>query len=297
MEIGVFAKTFARPTLDAVLDAVVAYGLRTVQFNLVCAGLPSMPDQIDPALVASIRQAFSQRGLTMAAISGTFNMIHPDPAQRRRGLARLRVLAKACADLGTSIITLSTGTRDAADMWRAHPANHSAEAWADLLTAMTVAVHIAEDADVTLAFEPEVSNVVDSAVRARRLLDEMASPRLKVVMDGANLFHAGELPQMTRILHEAFDLLGGDIVLAHAKDLLHDGEAGHAAAGQGVLDYDLYLRLLGASGYDGALILHGLSEAQVAGSVAFLRARWGQIDRAKLNCATLADGSAHQDMV
>lgn len=278
MEIGIFAKTFVRPTLGEVLDAVTACGLHTVQFNMACAGVPSLPDTIAPALAVTIRQAFVQRDMTMAAVSGTFNLIHPDPVQRRQGLARLRVLAAACAGLGTSIITLSTGTRDAENMWRAHPDNQSPSAWAELLLAMTEAVHIAEDAGVTLAFEPEVSNVVDSAMRARRLLDAIGSRRLKVVMDGANLFHAGELPQMARILHEAFDLLGGDIVLAHAKDLSHDGEAGREAAGQGVLDYDLYLRLLRASGYDGPLILHGLSEAQVAGSVAFLHARLEQTD-------------------
>ncbi len=273
MEIGIFAKTFARPTLGEVLDAVTAHGLHVVQFNLACAGLPSMPEMIEPALAATIREALATRGITMAAVSGTFNMTHPDLAQRRAGLARLQVLAAACADLGTGLITLSTGTRNAENMWAAHPDNQSAAAWADLLAAMAAAARIAEEAGVTLAFEPEVSNVVDSAPRARQLLDEIRSPRLKVVMDGANLFHAGELPQMTRILREAFDLLGSDIVLAHAKDLSHDGAAGHEAAGQGVLDYDLYLRLLHDSGYRGPLILHGLSEAQVDDSVIFLRAK------------------------
>jgi sugar phosphate isomerase/epimerase len=277
MEVGIFAKTFVRPTLGEVLDAVTVHGLYTVQFNLACAGLASMPEVIEPALAAAIRQAHAQRGIIMAAVSGTFNMIHPDLVQRRAGMDRLRVLAAACADLGTRLITLSTGTRNANNMWAAHPDNQSAAVWADLLAAMAAAVHIAEEAGVTLAFEPEVSNVVDSAARARQLLDEIRSPRLKVVMDGANLFHAGELPQMPRILHEAFDLLGDDIVLAHAKDLSHDGAAGHEAAGQGVLDYELYLRLLHDSGYCGPLILHGLSEVQVVGCVAFLQGKLANV--------------------
>jgi sugar phosphate isomerase/epimerase len=94
-----------------------------------------------------------------------------------------------------------------------------------------------------------------------------------VVMDGANLFHDGELPAMGAILDEAFALLGPDIALAHAKDLSRDGAAGHEAAGQGVLDYPRYLRLLIGSGYAGPLILHGLSEAQVPGCVRFLAAQ------------------------
>ena len=132
---------------------------------------------------------------------------------------------------------------------------------------------LAERHDVTLAFEPEVSNVVDTAAKARRLLDELRSPALKVVLDGANLFHAGELPRMRAILDEAVASLGDDIVLAHAKDLRRDGDAGHEAAGTGLLDYDHYLALLRGAGYGGPLILHALAEEQVARSVAFLRAK------------------------
>ena len=55
-------------------------------------------------------------------------------------------------------------------------------------------------------------------------------------MDGANIFHAGELPRMREILDEAFALLGEHIAFAHAKDLDRDGEAGHLAAGKGLLD-------------------------------------------------------------
>ncbi len=41
MQIGIFAKTFVRPTLEATLDAVVAHDLHCLQFNMACAGLAS----------------------------------------------------------------------------------------------------------------------------------------------------------------------------------------------------------------------------------------------------------------
>jgi sugar phosphate isomerase/epimerase len=207
----------------------------------------------------------------MAAVSGTFNMIHPDRQQRRDGLQRLRVLAEACPRMGTRIITLCTGTRDPDNMWRRHPDNDSPQAWQDLWVSLQEAVAIAEETGVILAFEPEVANVVDSAKKARRILDETRSGRLKLVLDPANLFHHGELARMRDILDEAFALLGEDIVIAHAKDLSHDGEAGDKPAGQGVLDYDHYLRLLHSVGFDGPLILHGLAESQVDGCIGFLR--------------------------
>src|SRR3569623_4692 len=130
---------------------------------------------------------------------------------------------------------------------------------------------MAADASVTLAVEPEVTNLVDSAAQARRLLHEMASPHLKITMDGANLFLAGELPRMKQVLDDAFALLGRDIVIAHAKDLSHDDDAGNVAAGHGLLVYDHYLALLRASGFAGPLLLHVLAADLVPGCAAFLR--------------------------
>jgi len=269
--LGIMATTFARPTLDAVLDAAVSYGVHSLQFDLACAGEPTLPAHIDVALCDRIRRAFATRHLTMAALSGAFNMIHPDPRQRAAGLEGLRTVLPACNALGVSVVTLCTGTRDADHMWRRHPANDTLEAWTDLIACMGDAVRAAEEHGVTLAFEPEVANVVDSARKARRLLDEIASPRLKVVMDPANIFHRGELPRMDRMLEDAFDLLGRDIALAHAKDLDHDGDAGHLPAGRGVLDYPRYLALLQRSGFTGTVVLHGLEEGDVPSCVTFVR--------------------------
>jgi sugar phosphate isomerase/epimerase len=198
-------------------------------------------------------------------------MCHPDAEHRQTGLRRLRVLAESCSGLGTSKIHLCTGTRDRASMWRRHPDNDSAEAWRDMAACMREASDIARQFRVVLAFEPEVNNVVNSAKKARRLMDEIGSPFLKVTFDAANLFHAGQLPRMKEVLDEAFALIGKDIVLAHAKDLDHDGDAGHLPAGHGKLDYDRYVTLLHKYRFPGPLLLHGLSEAQVPGCVAFLR--------------------------
>ena len=271
MILGIHVGTFTRPTLEATLDAVKESGLACVHFNIKSAGLESMPRRIDQATCDRIGRAIRARGISTASLSGTFNMIHPDAGQRRQGLARLEVLAAAAPRLGTSVITLCTGTRDAENMWRAHPDNSTPEAWADLVESITAAVEIADRRDVTLAVEPEVSNVVDSAPKARRLLDQIGSPRLKVVIDGANLFHAGELPRQHEILDQAFELLGPDVILAHAKDLDRDGEAGQIAAGSGLLDYDYYLGLLKQIDFTGPLILHGLAESDVPGCVAMLR--------------------------
>src|SRR5262245_56370507 len=102
MQLGIFAKTFKRPTLEATLDAVCASGLDCVQFNLSVAGLATLPGELDDALLERIARAHAERRMHMAAISGTFNMIDPDATQRAAGLRRLKVLIAAAGRLGTS---------------------------------------------------------------------------------------------------------------------------------------------------------------------------------------------------
>jgi sugar phosphate isomerase/epimerase len=274
MRLGIFAKTFPRSSLGETLDAVRVHEMGCVQFNMSCAGLHPMPEEIPPELADCIREEMNRRDLTMSAVSGTFNMIHPDPTRRGDGLRRLEVLTGACRRMGTSVITLCTGTSDPEDMWRHHPDNETPGAWRTLLASMEQAVRVAEEHEVTLAFEPEVNNVVDSAEKGHRLLNETQSSRLKVVMDAANLFREGELAHSEEVLDKAFELLGKDIVIAHAKDMKNTGEV--VAAGRGELDYDRYLENLRGVGYEGPLILHGLEESEVEGSVAFLHSKLGE---------------------
>jgi sugar phosphate isomerase/epimerase len=269
MRLGIFAKTFVRPTLEETLDAVVAHGLDCVQFNMACAGLSSLPERVPGNLARRIGQEMAARNLTMAAVSGTFNLIHPEPAQRQDGLRRLRVLAEACPWMGTRVITLCTGTRDPNDMWRRHPANDAPDAWEDLTQSLGQALDIVEETDVTLAFEPETANVIDTAQKGARLLRQMRSPRLKVVIDPANLFRPGDAFRATEVLDQAFNLLGASVVLAHAKDFTQDGK--HVAAGKGLLNYDHYLAWLRKIEFPGPLILHGLGEAEVGECLTFLR--------------------------
>ncbi len=271
MKLGIFAKTFQRPSLEQTLDAVQAYGLHYVQFNMACAGLPSMPEAVETDTARRIKLEAEKRNISIAAVSGTFNMIHPDRRIRSGGLDKLRNLAAVCGEMETSVITLCTGTRDPYDMWKPHPDNHSKEAWKDLIHSMQEALKIAEQFGVTLAFEPEPGNVVSDAQKGKLLLDAMGSSRLKVVMDAANLVRPGEPDKMPAIMEQAFELLGEHIVIAHAKDFTAEEETQYVAAGTGLLDYDRYVSLLKAYSFEGPLILHGLDESEVRKSVDFLR--------------------------
>jgi len=273
LPLGIFSRTFTQPTLDGLLNAAQAHGLRYVHFNLACAGaaIDNIPEVIDDELCGTIRAAFSKRGLTMCSTSGTFNAIHPDRDERESLIRRACHLIERGHDLGTSIVTLCTGSRDSNSMWQKHPGNDLPDAWDDLTATLECLLIVAERHNIVLGIEPEKGNVINSAVKARRILDQMKSRHLKIVIDGANLFEPQDETHMQSVLEEAFDLLGTDIAMAHAKDITDDDSKTDQAAGTGRLDWATYCRLLKQYGYDGPVVLHNLNESQVDSSIAFLK--------------------------
>jgi sugar phosphate isomerase/epimerase len=269
--LGLLSPEFPSSSLTENLDAMAAAGAVAVQFDLNSAVGETFPIELSQASVEAIRKGFAERKLQLAALSGTYNMIDPDQQARETGAAALKRVIALAPKLGTHVVTLCTGSRDRQSMWQRHEDNDTPEAWADLLTQVERAVVAAEEHGVALGVEPEIGNTINSVDKARRLLDEIQSAHLKIVMDGANIFQRGQLPNMRQVLEEAFELLGSEIALAHAKDLERDGEAGHVAAGRGLLDYPYYLELMKKSGFDGAIILHALKPNEAKDRLAFVR--------------------------
>lgn len=268
MRLGIFAKTFAGSDPGTVLAASKAAGFACVQYNMACSGLAAMPDALSVQDVAAVSAARRASGVAIAAVSGTYNMIHPDPAMRAKGLARLEVLLRHAAAMGTGMVTLCTGTRDATDQWRHHPDNGSAEAWRDLVAEMGKACALAEPLGIKLGIEPELANVVDTAPRARLLLDTLQSPALGIVLDPANLFEVATLAEQRDLLSRSVDLLADRIAMAHAKD--RDASGGFATAGKGMVDFPHFLGRLRAAGFDGDLVTHGLAAAEAADVARYL---------------------------
>lgn len=279
-DLGIFSRTFHRPALGAVLDAVAEDGFDLLHFSWRSAGLEALPADLTPERCSEVRRAVESRGLRLAGVSATFNVIHPDRARRQRETALACQVIGLAPALGTTFVSLSTGTRDPDDMWRAHPANAEPSAWSDLRYTLAVLLETAREAGVTLGIEPEHHNVVSSAHRARRLLDEFQDDHLRIILDAANLLTPATASQQQRILSEAFDLLGSDIAVIHAKDLAPTGDV---AAGRGLLDYGVYFDLVVRRGIEAPVIIHEVEEDDVS------RAREFVLDR--LAAATVRSGA------
>jgi Xylose isomerase-like TIM barrel len=115
-----------------------------------CRGFPT---DLSQDIIDAITAGFTERKLTLAALSGTCNMIDPDLQARQAGAESLKRLIAWAPRLGTDVVTLCTGSRDPSNMWRKHPDNDTLEAWADLLVQLEEAVRVAEKYGVRLGVE------------------------------------------------------------------------------------------------------------------------------------------------
>ncbi len=280
-----FTPEISRSNFKELLIAARGYGFTQIQLDLSSTVFgETMPEKIDPRRAKQIADEANSQNIEIAAITGTFNMAHPEPKKRSEGLNRLREMIESCKYFGTSLVTLCTGSRnmgnpfDIYNMWIPHPDNNTPQAWKDMYITIEEALGYAESNHIYLGIEPEPATVVDYPSKARKLIDDLGSSRLKVIMDCANLFHEGEASRMQEVLKEAFELIGNDIILAHGKDLAAEtGEydspfAPFASPGKGIIDYDTFIKLLYKYDYKGGIILHGFKkEEDISEGVEILR--------------------------
>jgi sugar phosphate isomerase/epimerase len=270
MRIGIFAKTFAGSDPNSVMKAAADAGYQSVQYNMACSGLASLPDTIGDEIAEAVRAASEANDVSIAAVSATYNMIHPDMKMREAGRASFAMIAAKARMMGTQLVTVCSGSCDADDQWRHHPDNGGSEAWGDMLCEFKYLVEAAERHNVRIGVEPELGNVVSSAAKAKELIGTLQSDRIRIVFDAANLFEIATLHEQEQVIADAAERLGPYIEIAHAKDRTSDG--GFAAAGKGLIDFPQYLAVLRSAGFDGDLIAHGLSAGEAPEVAVFLKA-------------------------
>ena len=203
-------------------DGAVQPGLRRPAVDAGCA--------FRTDAVASHPRGRAVAGVSLAALSGTYNMIHPEHGGARRWASPARrASSRRPHALGIPLVTLCTGTRDPDDQWRYHPDNADAGGLARHGCRNGEGARRSPSSTAsTSASSPSTANVVTSASDATRLIAEMGSPRLKIVLDPANLFeHAdrrgGARPSSPPRSRRPPDT----IAMAHAKDRDADGALRH----------------------------------------------------------------------
>lgn len=193
---------------------------------------------------------------------------HPDlPRHREEGGAEAvghTIAAIRCAEaLGARVVGTSLGSTDI-DAWET--------AWSRSIEGLREVLRQTSRSSVRLAVELSLDDVFNSLRKARRLFEEIPSPRLGLLLDTSLLYYL-------RIdSHELFKAVGDRITHVHLRDATR--REFQLSIGHGEVRFPEVLRLLRGAGYTGALSIelertqerHGLAvEEALAESVPRVR--------------------------
>jgi sugar phosphate isomerase/epimerase len=260
IRLGVDAGVYASLPIEEAARRIKADGFRSVLCSYHFADVYFDPLKPDWKAAEKIAACFEKHGITIAAVFGYVNVIDPNLARRKVGEARLHTLLKNWKRLGCRNVSTETGTFNEASQWLDSPKNFTEEGYLQCRAALEKLAKVAEEAGAVLSIEAYWRNCIDSIDRANRLFHDVKSPGLGIVMDPCNYLRKEDLPKMQPMLEDMFKRLGDRIVVAHAKDVKAAADGTDLpAAGRGVLDYPLYLRLLAQLGRPVDLLLEHLT--------------------------------------
>ncbi len=115
------------------------------------------------------------------------------------------------------------------------PYHFQTETWKRMVATGKELAEIAAGHDAIVLFEAFYNGFLASAKRTRMFLEEVGSPRIRALLDPANLLEMNDLEEMFQQLHPWIDCM-------HAKDRKRHVDVG-VAAGQGDLDYVKFVSL------------------------------------------------------
>jgi sugar phosphate isomerase/epimerase len=243
--LGIFAQVYRKLPLEQAVAAIKSDGFHSVITDFNFADVRFEPHQPDWQAVKKVRTCLDRNGLAVAGLYGYYNVVAPEPAERRKGREQMEFLIANWRRFGSPNVTTETGTFNATSLWEDSPENTSEEGYLECRREIEGLVKLAEKSGAVVNIEQYWRNIIGTIDRAERLFGEVNSPALKLTMDASNYFRPEDLPQMKPMLEDMFRRLGPQIVLAHAKDVRVTGKGQeHPAAGLGVLDYPTYLELL-----------------------------------------------------
>ncbi len=202
-----------------------------------------VPSVLTAGLGRKLNKVFAAHDVDIAVLGCYKNLAHPDEDEVRRlqdlYIAHLRMARM----LGCSVVGTETGAPNAA--YEYEERCHTEEALQCFLRHLAPVVEAAEKLGVLMAIEPVWNHIVWNPRAARRVLDEIASPNLRIIFDPVNLLSMENYMDREKVFAEAMELFGEEIEVVHLKDFQVQGsKLVSVAAGTGLMDYREILRYL-----------------------------------------------------
>jgi sugar phosphate isomerase/epimerase len=241
------------------------------------------PFETTAAQCQRVRSILADYGLTMVqAIGHRPPLIHPNESIRQQGVKTLREAIRIAAALGSlschtgpgSLAQLGAHYSDWGGAWDPHGDNWDPICREQLIRSLKEVAPAAEDAGVVVGMEGHILVTLDSAEMMRDVLDEVNSPAIRCDLDPVNWLTLHTVFRNGPAIDQMVDVLGSRIFNAHAKDVvvekrlsLHINEV---PAGQGILDWDRFMRRIEALGPERFLVVEHAAVEELPGIKLFL---------------------------
>lgn len=234
MIIGMRGHDFGRMQPEALARAISGAGFRATQLAFTkCFDGPAASYLTDEAL-ASIRGLFASHDVAVPVMGCYVSASDADAAVFEQAKETFSTCLRASVKLGAGCVGTETTHYAGDDAGRE-------EAYARLLRFVKSAAAVAESCGAVIGIEPVALHTLNTPELTRRLLDDVASPSLKVILDTANLVTPETVaPEAQReILERSLACFGEDIVALHVKDGFFDadGKWQNVQLGHGVMDW------------------------------------------------------------
>lgn len=192
---------------------------------------------LTPGYAMYLKRLFDKNELDCAVLGCYLNLANPDPVQLKEIQEKYKANIRFAAHLGAGVVGTETGAPNTA--YKFEEACWSEEALEQFINGLRPVVTYAEQMGVLVAIEPVVRHIVCNPVRARRVLDEINSPNLRIILDPVNLLEIYNYEKQDEIIDQAIELLGKDIAVLHVKDfVIKDNKLISVPVGQGQCHWD-----------------------------------------------------------
>lgn len=270
LHLGVRAHDFTHVPLKDLIEKIQFYNFAHIQFAIKKSFPDSAPilTAISPGTASYFGNAFRQAGIQIAVLGCYVNIVDTDPHKRAQALAAFNTHLRLARDFGASLVGTETGsvglgyTTD----------NFTEEAFQEVVISVKAMVAEAERFGVTVGIEAGLHHPLYTAPLTRRLLDEVPSNNLQVILDCANLMSPTNYLHQEAIIMEALKLLGNRIAIIHLKDfIVQDGAIKIVPVGQGWLEFEPILRYMKYERPHIQGILESTPESHLGESIVFLQ--------------------------
>jgi sugar phosphate isomerase/epimerase len=191
---------------------------------------------LTPERCREIAAIYRDAGINIHSIGVYTNLIHPDEAEVNANLAYFESMMEIGGHMNVRTFINEAGHyHDEKVPAPRVPLYFQDAVWPRMVATARRLGEMAEKHDAKVLFEPYFQSFFASAKRVRLFMEELNSPRLRVLLDPANLIELNDLDEMFNQLTPWIDCL-------HAKDRKHHTSRG-VAAGQGDVDYQRFVTL------------------------------------------------------